>query len=473
MMWNHTKWCTEMLQGPLRNLTRRSKFLQCSLTDVWILAMYSNNNGPRKPITKFEFIPEKLTSYDKAKLKEKEALKETKPIETMKPPLQTPSEQPTEHFIKISPVTPVSNETIDFPKISHQTPQYKKAEISKINKAVVEEVVGKNKVKATSILASLTSLKNLNTSNLVGKQNVVIAKQQQKQQKEEQKTKEKILLGQRLISEDDDEKSWRTMKYSLMVIGFMVTTVGSWMYFVLGAPKTDEDGNIIEDDELATLPSWQQYFWRMVRELTYYEKLIKEPSREKLLPDVVTYPYYQPPYTLVLELTDVLVHPEWSYTTGWRFKKRPGIDQFLESVAGQFEIVIYTAEMGMTVFPIIEALDPKNLIAYKLVRDATHFVDGYHVKDLDKLNRDLSKVIVIDWNHNATKLHQDNLFLVDKWAGNDNDNTLSDLAAFLRMVAQWEIDDVREVLRYYGRFDNALEVFNERRREMLATVEAS
>lgn len=46
----------------------------------------------------------------------------------------------------------------------------------------------------------------------------------------------------------------------------------------------------------------------------------------------------------------------------------------------------------MTVFPIIEALDPKNIIAYKLVRDATHFVDGNHVKNLDKLNRDLSKV---------------------------------------------------------------------------------
>lgn len=46
----------------------------------------------------------------------------------------------------------------------------------------------------------------------------------------------------------------------------------------------------------------------------------------------------------------------------------------------------------MTVFPIVEALDPKNLINYKLVRDATLFVDGAHVKDLDKLNRDLKKV---------------------------------------------------------------------------------
>jgi TFIIF-interacting CTD phosphatase-like protein len=45
-----------------------------------------------------------------------------------------------------------------------------------------------------------------------------------------------------------------------------------------------------------------------------------------------------------------------------------------------------------TVFPILDALDPNGYITYRLVRDATHFVDGHHVKDLDCLNRDLSKV---------------------------------------------------------------------------------
>lgn len=120
--------------------------------------------------------------------------------------------------------------------------------------------------------------------------------------------------------------------------------------------------------------------------------MIKEPSRDKLLPDPVSYPYIQPEYTLVLELTDVLVHPEWTYNTGWRFKKRPGLDAFLESLYGKYEIVIYTSEQGMTVFPIVEALDPKNYISYKLVRDATHFENGRHIKNLTRLNRDLQKV---------------------------------------------------------------------------------
>ena len=44
-------------------------------------------------------------------------------------------------------------------------------------------------------------------------------------------------------------------------------------------------------------------------------QMIIEPTSPKLLPDPLREPYYQPPYTLVLELTDVLLHPEWSVRT--------------------------------------------------------------------------------------------------------------------------------------------------------------
>jgi len=40
--------------------------------------------------------------------------------------------------------------------------------------------------------------------------------------------------------------------------------------------------------------------------------MIQEPSSLKLLPDMLREPYYQPPYTLVLEMTGVLVHPDWT-----------------------------------------------------------------------------------------------------------------------------------------------------------------
>lgn len=185
------------------------------------------------------------------------------------------------------------------------------------------------------------------------------------------------------------------------------------------------------------------------------------------------------------------MHPDWTYATGWRFKKRPGVDYFLQELGRIFEIVVYTADHGLTVFPVLDALDPNGFIMYRLVRDgeksmeivklllilietpynylATHFVDGHHVKSLDRLNRDLSKVIVIDWNPHSTKFHPENSFNLQRWDGDDGDTTLFDLTAFLKSklvhlrgywtnsqyvslisaVVTADVDDVREVMTYY------------------------
>ncbi|XP_023382631.1 mitochondrial import inner membrane translocase subunit TIM50-like [Pteropus vampyrus] len=68
--------------------------------------------------------------------------------------------------------------------------------------------------------------------------------------------------------------------------------------------------------------------------------MIIEPTSPCLLPDPLREPYYQPPYTLVLELTGVLLHPEWSLATGWRFKKRPGIETLFQQLAPLYEISV-------------------------------------------------------------------------------------------------------------------------------------
>lgn len=69
---------------------------------------------------------------------------------------------------------------------------------------------------------------------------------------------------------------------------------------------------------------------------------------------------------------------------------------------------------------------------YKLFRDSTRYVNGKHVKDLSYLNRDLSKVIVVEWDPNVVPSHARNAVFLPKWAGNDDDRTLFELAAFLK-----------------------------------------
>uniref|UniRef100_A0A8D8LLB5 Mitochondrial import inner membrane translocase subunit TIM50 n=1 Tax=Cacopsylla melanoneura TaxID=428564 RepID=A0A8D8LLB5_9HEMI len=273
-------------------------------------------------------------------------------------------------------------------------------------------------------------------------------------------------------SEDDAkrEAQWRSMKIGFYVIGASTGALLAYFIYQYGPPQKDENGKIIED-EFMGLPLVQQYSKRIWNQLVTYNKMIKEPSRDKLLPDPVPFPYYQPPYTLLLEFRDLLVHPEWTYNTGWRFKKRPFVDEFFETLNGSatdrnnvplFEVVIFTSESGLSIAPIIDALDKEQKYFYfKLFRDSTEFIDGHHVKNLHLLNRDLNKVIAVDWNPNSVSKNRENALVVPPWKGNDDDRTLVDLAVFLRTIAVNGVDDVREVMMYYSQFDDPIEAFNQ------------
>ncbi len=125
----------------------------------------------------------------------------------------------------------------------------------------------------------------------------------------------------------------------------------------------------------------------------------------------------------------------------------------------------------MTAFPIIDGLDPNGFISFRLFRDATRYTKGVHVKDLDCLNRDLSKVIIVDCDQKAVDMHPRNAVILKKWVGNDDDRTLVDLAAFLRTVASSGVEDVRNVLDYYNQFDDPLEAFKENQAKVQAEQE--
>uniref|UniRef100_V5HJF7 Mitochondrial import inner membrane translocase subunit TIM50 n=1 Tax=Ixodes ricinus TaxID=34613 RepID=V5HJF7_IXORI len=274
-----------------------------------------------------------------------------------------------------------------------------------------------------------------------------------------------------------DDFSQRAMKYTFVAFGAIFTGVAGYLVVSWGAPSVDETGKEVED-EYSSLPSWKAHLYRTYKELLLYNKMIQEPSRDKLLPDPLTEPYFQPPYTLVLEMTGVLVHPDWTYQTGWRFKKRPGVNLFLQQVGPPlFEVVVYTSEQGFTAYPILDSLDPQGFIMYRLFRDATRYTKGHHVKDLSCLNRDLSKVILVDWSEEACSLQPRNALRLRKWDGGDEDRTLLDLAQFLRTIGTSEVEDVRTVLDYYRQFEDPLMAFKENQKRLqeekqLASIEA-
>lgn len=223
-----------------------------------------------------------------------------------------------------------------------------------------------------------------------------------------------------------------------------------------------------QKDRFSNLPwGWAHLTrgWYQLRE--DMRETFAEPSHPVLLPPPIGEAYGHTPYTLVLELTGVLVKPEWTYKTGWRFKKRPYIEYFLKQCGPPlFEIVIYTQEQGATAFPVIDALDPESYISYRLFKDSTKYVKGTHVKELNQLGRKMERVIHLDWNAEACQTSPQNCFILPKWDGSSDDRALVDLSDFIREIANLEVEDVRPVLKYYSQFDDPIAKFKENQRKL-------
>jgi len=253
------------------------------------------------------------------------------------------------------------------------------------------------------------------------------------------------------------EHGW---KISFLFFTGMFGGLGIYILIDWGAPRRDDNNNIIKD-EFSDLPVIIQYPKRAINSVLSFYQMVKDPSTDKLLPDPIQPPYYQPPYTLVIELSGILLHPEWTFNTGWRYKKRPGLDYFLEQVKyPTFEVVFFTREPYLSGAPIVASLDPQGHIQFKLFRESTKFINNNYVKDLSYMNRDPSKIIVIDWDENAYQLQPRNaLHRLRKWDGNENDADLVYLASFLKMIATSGVSDVREVLDFYNKEIDPLDSF--------------
>ncbi|KAL5483075.1 TIM50_2 [Sanghuangporus weigelae] len=173
-----------------------------------------------------------------------------------------------------------------------------------------------------------------------------------------------------------------------------------------------------------------------------------KPSWEELLPPPV--PQYQKPYTLLLSIDDLLVTSTWDRKNGWRTAKRPGVDYFIAYLSQFYEVVIFTSQNHYTAIPIIEKLDPYGFfITYKLFRESTRSVNGSIVKDLSYLNRDLSKVVIIDTEPEHVSLQPENAIILPKWKGDPTDKELIAMIPFLESIGIYKPPDVRPILKAY------------------------
>ncbi|KAJ6264574.1 hypothetical protein Dda_0721 [Drechslerella dactyloides] len=181
---------------------------------------------------------------------------------------------------------------------------------------------------------------------------------------------------------------------------------------------------------------------RLNEVLDYYNL----PIGDKLLPDPTKETYR--PYTLVISLEDMIIHSEWTREHGWRTAKRPGVEYFLTYLSQYYEIVIFTSQPNVMAGPILAKLDPYHMY-YQLFREATKYKGGKYIKDLSYLNRDLSKVIMIDTKPDAWADQPENAIKMKPWKGDPRDKELIALIPFLEFIAAMGHVDLREDLKSF------------------------
>ncbi|KAK2625468.1 hypothetical protein QTJ16_004780 [Diplocarpon rosae] len=236
----------------------------------------------------------------------------------------------------------------------------------------------------------------------------------------------------------------RRLKFAnYMYAAFGVTVVTGTVF--LGRNWETEEEELAHPDApsgWAFSLMWNRVKARVGDELNYYN----EPAFKKLLPDPD--PIFERPYTLVLSMEDLLIHSEWTREHGWRMAKRPGVDYFLRYLSQYYELVIFTSQPWAMAEPIIRKLDPYHIITWPLFREATRYENGEYVKlqDLTYLNRDPSKVIMIDTKPGHVQKQPENAIVLKPWEGSPQDKELIALIPFLEYIHTMNVSDVRKAI---------------------------
>ena len=124
---------------------------------------------------------------------------------------------------------------------------------------------------------------------------------------------------------------------------------------------------------------------------------------------------------------------------------RPGVEEFLKRMSKLYEMVVFTASLSKYAAPLCDILDPDKKCAYQLYREHCKFYNNAFVKDLTRLGRNMSDVIIVDNSPIAFMFQPENAIPCISWYDDMGDTELDRIATLLEKLA-YE-DDVRKVIR--------------------------
>ena len=138
-------------------------------------------------------------------------------------------------------------------------------------------------------------------------------------------------------------------------------------------------------------------------------------------------------YTLVLDLDETLVH-YYEVNGKGKYNVRPHTQKFLKEMAEHYELVVFTAAMQDYADWVLNEIDKHKYITHRLYRQHASPHGIVFVKDLSKLGRDLSKIIIVDNVAENFQMQPDNGIFIKSWFSDQKDTALSELAPLLKEI---------------------------------------
>nr|XP_054408303.1 CTD small phosphatase-like protein isoform X2 [Pongo abelii] len=187
------------------------------------------------------------------------------------------------------------------------------------------------------------------------------------------------------------------------------------------------------------------------------QSLSAKPPAKYLLPEVTVLDYGKK--CVVIDLDETLVHSSFKPISNADFivpveidgtihqvyvLKRPHVDEFLQRMGQLFECVLFTASLAKYADPVADLLDRWGVFRARLFRESCVFHRGNYVKDLSRLGRELSKVIIVDNSPASYIFHPENAVPVQSWFDDMTDTELLDLIPFFEGLSRE--DDVYSML---------------------------
>jgi len=165
---------------------------------------------------------------------------------------------------------------------------------------------------------------------------------------------------------------------------------------------------------------------------------------------------------LVLDLDETLVHSSFKPVESCDFVipveieehvhqvyvcKRPHVDEFMKRCGEIYEIVIFTASLAKYADPVLDLLDVHKVIDWRLFRESCSPFKGSYVKDMGRMGRDLSKIMIIDNSPHSYAFNPENAIPCESWFSDKNDTELLELIPVLEELSKDGVMDVREKLK--------------------------